>query len=138
MSRKVYKAVHLCAYLTLIHGTIYGAVKYLMQVETEYGIRPHPQQDVWLSMHVLLSPLLVFAFGMLWQNHIVKMYINAIIKRKSGISLVVIMFLMIITGYLTQIIYQADWQNLTGISHAVIGLIFGLIYLIHHFLGRRS
>lgn len=138
MLRLNYKFTHLAAYCTLLHGCIYGVYKYFFQIETEYGIRPHPQQEIWQTIHILLSPLLIFAFGLLWQNHIVKMYEKALMKRKSGISLVITMLVMIFSGYLVQVVYQPDWQKYSAYLHIGISLVFGFAYIIHHFLGRRA
>ncbi|MAZ49455.1 MAG: hypothetical protein CME65_12920 [Halobacteriovoraceae bacterium] len=137
MLRLNYRFTHIAAYLTILHGVIYGIYKYFFQLETEYGIRPHPSQEIWQSVHILLSPLLIFAFGLLWQNHIVRMYENAIIKRKTGITLVIFMLLMIFSGYLVQVVYAVDLQKYSAYLHIAVSAVFVLAYLIHHLQGRR-
>lgn len=134
----IYKFTHWITYLTITHGVIYGVYKYFFQIETEYGIRPHPIQDIWLALHIMLSPLLVFAFGLLWKNHIVLMYHNSLIKRRSGLSLVVLMILMIFSGYLLQIIYEQEAQKITAYVHIAVSAVFSLGYIVHHLLGKRS
>lgn len=138
MIRLNYKYTHLAAYATILHGAVYGIYKYFFTIQTDYGVRPHPSQEVWQTVHILLSPLLIFAFGLLWQNHIVRMYENAIIKRKSGISLVVLMIVMIFSGYLVQVVYQKELQEYSAYLHIGVSIIFTLAYVIHHLQGRRS
>lgn len=136
--KNIYKLTHWATYLTIIHGVIYGIYKYFLQVESQYGPRPHPMQDLWQGIHIVLSPLLIFAFGLLWKNHIVLMYQNALIKRRSGIILVVSMIIMIFSGYLVQVVYQEQPQKIVAILHIAISALFSFAYIVHHLLGRRS
>lgn len=105
-----------------------------MKVETEYGLRPHYLQTYLQAAHIVLSPLLIFVFGMLLKEHIVKMYRNAFYKRKSGILLVLTMIIMIISGYLVQVIYAQDPKLVTAYIHIGVSTIFFLTYVTHHFI----
>mgnify|MGYP000305835929 CR=1 FL=1 len=133
---KTYLFTHYVTYLTFIHGIGYWIYKYFLKVETEYGIRPHPLQEVWQASHVLLSPLLVFAFGLLFKGHIWKMYKNAHHKRKTGITLTLSMVIMILSGYLVQVIYQVEAKQITAYVHIAISVLFIFAYLIHHLFKR--
>lgn len=107
-----------------------------MKTESEYGLLPHPLQSYFQGIHIVFSPLLIFAFGLLFKDHIVKMYKNALYKRKTGITLVLTMTVMIISGYLVQVIYQAQSKELVAIIHIAISALFTLAYLIHHLFKR--
>jgi len=133
---KLYTFTHYITYLTVIHGSIYGIYKYFLKVESEYGLRPHQMQGVWQGVHIFLSPLLIFIFGILFKEHIVKMYKSATRKRKTGLSLVFLMIAMILSGYLIQIIYAKEPKVLIAYIHIAVSFLFGFFYLIHHLLKR--
>lgn len=131
-----YKFTHWASYLTITHGVIYFVLKYFMQVESEYGLRPHPYQSLIQGIHIVLSPLLIFAFGLLFKDHIVRMYKNAIYKRKTGITLTLTMIIMILSGYLVQVIYQQNPKMVIAYIHIAVSGVFTLAYLIHHLFKR--
>lgn len=133
---KVYKFIHLSAYLTIVHGFIYGLYKYAFQLETEYGVRPHPQQEFWQASHIILSPIFIFGLGLLWKDHIIKMFKHSAAKRKSGIGLSIFALVMCISGYLVQTIYQ--YKSELGLIHSVLAGTFTILYLIHHLLTRKA
>ena len=107
-----------------------------MQVETEYGLRPHPYQGFTQAIHIVLSPFLVFSFGLLFKDHILKMYKSAHYKRKTGLILSVTMFVMIISGYGLQVIYAEFPKLATAYLHLGVSLLFTIAYLIHHLFRR--
>jgi len=135
-NNKLYTFSHIITYLTVIHGSIYGIYKYFLKVETEYGLRPHALQGIWQGAHIFLSPLLIFIFGMLFKDHIIKMYTSAKRKRKSGIGLVALMVIMILSGYLIQIVYAQEPKVLIAYIHIAISVFFSFIYLVHHILKK--
>lgn len=132
----LYSFTHWVSYATIAHGIIYYFVKYFMALETEYGIRPHFLQSYIQGVHIVLSPLLIFAFGLLFKDHIIKMFKNAIYKRKTGITLSATMVIMIFSGYLVQVIYQAQAKIIIAYVHIGISLVFTVAYLIHHLFKR--
>lgn len=107
-----------------------------MKIETEYGIRPHAYQSLIQAVHIVLSPLLIFVFGHLFKDHIIRMYKNAIYKRKTGVTLTLTMVVMIVSGYLVQVIYQAGPKMMSAYIHIGISAVFTIAYLIHHLLRR--
>lgn len=136
MKNKIYRFTHWAAYLTILHGLFYFIVKYFFQVESEYGARPHWSQTYLQSTHVLLSPLFLFAFGMLWNSHIVVKFKNSRLKRFSGLSLLATCLIMVISGYGVQAFYEESSKAFNVWAHLVTGLLFVVVYPLHHFRKR--
>jgi len=132
----LYSLTHIITYLTILHGVLYWLIKYYMKVETEYGLRPHEFQSLLQGAHIILSPALIFIFGLLFKEHILKMYKNALYKRKTGMTLTISMTVMILTGYLIQVVYMSGPKEHIAHIHIIVSLIFSLSYLIHHLLKR--
>lgn len=133
MKTKIYKFTHIAAYLTVLHGLIYFIVKYYMQVESPYGERPHWSQGYIQSIHIFLSPLLVFAIGMLWKDHIVMKFKHSARKRGSGITLFIICAVMIFSGYGIQSFYEETTKAVQTWAHLISSFLFVVAYAIHHF-----
>lgn len=129
---KIYRFTHLAAYLTIAHGIIYFIVKYYMQVESPYGLRPHWSQGVAQGAHILLSPLFIFALGILWKDHILVKFKKSNRKRISGIGLVAICLVMIVSGLGIQIFYQEGIKEFQTWAHLGSSGAFILFYIVHH------
>ena len=129
---KVYKFTHIAAYLTLIHGILYFIVKYYMQVESPYGLRAHWSQGIIQGVHILLSPLFIFAFGLLWKDHILVKLKKSKRKRTIGIGLVAICIIMIVSGLGIQTFYQEGIKEFQTWAHLASSALFALFYVIHH------
>lgn len=136
MKNKIYRFTHFAAYLTILHGLFYLAVKYFFQVETPYGMRAHWSQSYLQSAHILLSPLFLFALGLLWNWHILPKFKSSKRKRFSGIALLGLSLVMIASGYGVQAFYQETAKAIQVWAHLISGVLFILVYLLHHF--RRS
>lgn len=138
MTKKQYLFVHFASYLTILHGIIYWIVKDFMGVQTEYGLRPHWFQTYAQAVHILLSPLLVIAFGMLWKEHIVKFFTKKTKKLISGSLLVASLLLITFSGYFIQILYIPSLKIWAVWIHIVLSFLFVVAYLRHHFLSFKK
>ncbi len=47
-------------------------MKFLMESADEWAVVNHPWQPHVQHLHVLAAPLLVFACGLLWKNHVLE------------------------------------------------------------------
>jgi hypothetical protein len=135
--KNLYNFSHLSNYLVIISGIFYGVLKYLMQVETEYGPRPHELQEWMQSLHIIVAPLMLLSLGMMWTPHIIKMKENSKVKRKSGISLYYLALPTVFTGYLVQVIYSERPQLFMIWAHLILSFLWTFSYLAHH-LNRKK
>jgi len=81
--------------------------------------------------HVLAGPLLVFAFGILFKAHVLPALRSRETRRGSGWVLLVVISLLILSGYLLQIQAQATLRQALAWLHAPLGALFLLAYLAH-------
>jgi hypothetical protein len=137
INNALYTLSHWSNYLLIASGVIYGVLKYTMQVESEYGLRPHEWQGFTQGLHIVISPLMVFSLGSLWWQHILKMKENSKMKRRSGLSMLYLSIPMILTGYFIQVFYQPTLKEVFIWGHVLLSIVWTLLYVIHHFLGRR-
>lgn len=132
MGRQYYKFIHFTSYLTIVHGLIYWIVKEFMAIDTEYGLRPHIMQTYAQAMHILLSPLLVISFGLLWRDHILKLFKAKNKKLFSGSILTVSLMILIGSGYLIQVVYAVKLKTFFVWMHLILSALYILAYLKHH------
>lgn len=119
---------------TLLTGTIYLWMKYLMASEDPLAVVNHPWQPYILKLHILVAPLLVFSIGVVALRHVwrhLKGKTGA--GRRSGYITLVVVGPMIMSGYLIQAITHRGWLQAMAIAHIATGLIFGLGLLAHQF-----
>lgn len=119
---------------TLVTGTVYLWMKYLMTSEDPLAVVNHPWQPYILKLHILVAPLLVFAIGVVALRHVWR-HLKGKTRagRRSGLLTVVVLGPMIMTGYLIQAITHQGWIEAMAISHIGTGLLFGLGLLAHQF-----
>jgi len=138
MTRKTYQFIHFTSYLTILHGIVYFIVKDFMQVETDYGPRPHYFQTYIQGAHIVLSPLLLISFGILWQEHILKFFQKRSRKLISGVTLTFSLVLIGFSGYLIQILYTDAPKKFAVWLHLLFSALYILAYLRHHFLSFKK
>jgi hypothetical protein len=119
---------------TLVTGTVYLWMKYLMVSEDPLAVVNHPWQPYVLKLHILVAPLLVFSLGVVALRHVWR-HLKGKTRagRRSGLITVMVLGPMIMTGYLIQAITHQGWLTAMAIAHIVTGLLFGLGLLAHQF-----
>lgn len=130
-NKTLYRYTHIITFLTIIHGLFFYIIKGYFQIETDYGIRPHPYQAHAQAIHIVLSPLWIFIFGVLFKDHILEKLKNSKFKKLSGVSSVVFSLLMVLSGYLVQIIYEPSLKEIVVNTHLVTSSLFSVFYFIH-------
>lgn len=137
-SVNTYKFVHLASYLTIFHGVVYYVVKYFLKTETEYGIRPNDYQSIIQGAHIVLSPFLIFALGILWKSHILKFFKKKTRKLYSGTILTLSLILISFSGYLIQVIYRPTEKEISIYIHLIFSGLYIGSYIFHHFHKRLT
>ena len=120
--------------VTLVTGTIYLWMKYLMVSEDPLAVVNHPWQPYLLKLHILVAPLLIFSIGVVALRHVWR-HLKGKTRagRRSGYITVLVLGPMIMSGYLIQAITHRGWLQAMAIAHIATGLIFGLALLAHQF-----
>ena len=91
--------------LVAVSGIVYGWMKYFLAPADPFSAVGHPLQPFFLKLHVLSSPVLVFAVGVVFTRHIWRQYRSRLQDgRRSGLSLLLTFVPMVASGYLVQVV----------------------------------
>ena len=135
MSRLVAWTVHLAALASGLTGVAYGVIRFFLEPSDEFSLWNHPSEPLWKTSHILLSPLLLFACGLIWRDHAwERIQDGDEDRRKSGLLLFALLLPMAASGYLLQVSEDEGWRQLWSLSHAGLGLLWTLGYLLHQLL----
>jgi hypothetical protein len=101
-------------------GLIYAFMRYFMKPASEWAVVNHPWQPLLQHLHVLSAPLLVFACGLIWKQHVV-----GNLQREerggatSGPGLLLTFAPMALSGYLIQTTTGETWRQVWIVTHLV-------------------
>lgn len=138
MSRFEKWCVWISASATAVTGAGLFWAKYLLHPDDPWAVVNHPLQPWFLKAHILVSPLLIFAVGLIAARHIWEHYRAGLLAgRRSGIVTVLVAAPMVVTGYLIQAITHAGWLEAMAISHIALGFLFTLGLATHQVFVRR-
>lgn len=123
--------LHLSTAALTITGLVYAWMHYLMKPSDPFSVINHPWEPHFLSTHILVAPLLVLAFGFILHGHILfKVSVGAQTARKSGLLLIPLFAVMVISGYLLQVIVS-DFRKALVWVHLGSGAGWSLFYIGH-------
>lgn len=138
MSRSEVWLLHISTLLVGGTGLVYALMLYFMVPLDEFSVVNHRWQPQTQHAHIWLAPLLVFAIGLIWRSHIWKHYSGGRrLKRRSGLTLLVIFVPMIVSGYLIQTAVGETWRTIWIGIHLATSAIFLLGYLLHRLAGSK-
>ena len=126
--------------LTALSGIGYFWCKYLLKGDDPFAVVNSPLEPWFLKIHVLVSPLLVFAVGAITLKHVWRHFRTGIRGgRRSGILTALVAGPMIATGYLIQVITGEGWLQAIAITHIAASFVYVFGLILHQtFLGRRT
>jgi len=108
--------------LTGLTGVAYFWTKYLVEAQDPFAVVNHPLQPFFLKAHILVSPLLLVALGMILVRHVWKHYrLGVVWARKSGLTTFGVLVPMVVTGYLIQAVTGQGWLQAVVVAHLVTG-----------------
>jgi hypothetical protein len=132
MSRTQIVYMNVSAALVAITGAVYAVMKYFMTPDDEFAVANHPLQPHMLSAHVVTAPLLVFALGWLFANHIwPKFVFKEPRNRLSGIGAMALIAPMTLSGYLLEIATNETLRQAMAIAHWLTSALFVVAYVVH-------
>jgi hypothetical protein len=129
---------HASALLVGGTGLVYGWMRYCVEPADELALVHHPLEPTLQAAHILLAPLLVFAGGLLWREHIWgRLRAGASPRRPTGVLLLALLAPMVASGYLVQTTTSDLGRELSVWVHATSGAVWALGYGIHLLAPRR-
>jgi len=130
--------MHISTILVGGTGVVYAVMRYLMDPVDSFSVVNHPWQSGVQHLHVLVAPLTVFAFGLIWRNHVFGHYRRGLsTARRSGISLMLTMVPMAVSGYLIQVSVVEFWRDTWIIVHCIASFLWLTGYLTHQVIHLR-
>jgi hypothetical protein len=132
-------ALNLSVALMAVSGLAFAVMKYWMKSDDPFAVVNHPLQPYALDMHVLLGPLAVFAFGWTFAAHVLPALTRRAPKRATGIWTMVLIVLMVASGYLMQVSTGDATRKAFAVAHWIASGLFVIGYVAHLIpLGRAS
>ncbi|MFP3941434.1 MAG: hypothetical protein ACLF0P_14135 [Thermoanaerobaculia bacterium] len=105
-------SVHASTLLVGGTGLVYAVMRYFLRPSDPYAVVNHPLQPTFQHLHVLTAPLLVFAAGLIWREHVWKHFRNGVRSgRPSGLWLLATIAPMVVSGYLIQTTVTDGWRT---------------------------
>ena len=132
--------LHVTTFLLTATGLIYAYMHYLLKPVDPFSVVNHPWEPHMMAIHIVVAPLLVLAVGLIAHSHVAaKLENGARNGRRSGILMIPLFAVMVVSGYLLQVI-TSDFRKALVWIHAGSGTLWFLSYLSHQvacYLFRR-
>lgn len=118
-------------------GLVYGWTCYLVEPADPLDVVNHPWQPALREWHVIVAPLLVFACGVIWREHVWRRIRTGYReRRKGGLALALSLAPMALSGYLLQTARDEGWQRAWVVVHVATSVLWVLAYVVHQFSPR--
>jgi hypothetical protein len=115
--------------LAALTGLTYGVMKYYLAGRDPDSRLGHPLQPTVAKAHLLVVPVVVFAFGLLFRSHALQRLKGKETRGPSSGALMLLFFApLVFTGYGVQALPDA---RAVGWAHAALGVLFALYWLVH-------
>ena len=123
---------HISTIAVAVSGLMFFWMKYLMENDDPFSIVNHPWQSGMINVHVIVAPVLVFVTGLIVQSHIrKKLESGSRPNRSSGVVSIFTLPLMIVSGYLLQIVSSPLLAQIVLVLHMVSSSAFMVTYAAH-------
>ncbi len=132
--------VHLANLLVAGTGVVYAWMRYGLEPTDPYAVVHHSLQPLAQHLHVWTAPLVVFAVGWIFQEHVWRHWRSGVATaRRSGATLLATAAPMIASGYLVQTAVEPAWRTVWVSVHLACSALWIAGYLAHAAakLGRR-
>lgn len=120
-------AVWVTSFLTVATGVAYFVTKYMVSGGDGYSVVNHPWQPVFLKAHIVVSPALLFALGLIAVDHVWDHIVTGVrVSRRTALVTVASVVPMVATGYLIQVLTSAGWVRAMAVAHVVFGVLYAV------------
>ena len=133
-------ANHLAALLVGGIGVVLAVMKYLLEPPPDaFTVVNHPWQPAALHLHVLASPLLLLALGLLLRPHVASRLARRGFRRsrRSGLGLAAVLAPLVASGYLLQPASGEGSRRALVAIHLAGGLGWIALHVAHAVVARR-
>jgi hypothetical protein len=121
-----------------ISGAAWLIAHYLLQHSGPFGPQPSAWEPKWLAIHGAAAFAVVWLLGWITGTHVPAVWPSRT-RQSSGIALLVLAGLLVVSGYLLYYVVGDSTRNVVGVLHWIIGLAALPAFFLHRGLrGRRS
>lgn len=139
MTRSEAWLVHASCALVGVTGVIYGWMRYFAEPADEFAVVNHPAQPLLQHLHVLVAPLLVFACGLVWRDHVwARIRSSFPLRRPTGLLLAALFAPMAASGYGLQVAVDDVWRRVWIVVHVATSVLWIGGYLVHQLSPRGT
>jgi hypothetical protein len=123
--------------LVITSGVALAWFKYFEKPADEFSPVSSPWQVVSYNAHIITSPLLVLAIGLIWNNHIWARWKNGTVREFGKMKIHtgrILMFLivpMIWSGYVLQTTADEFWRKILIPIHLITSGLWSLAFGFH-------
>jgi hypothetical protein len=134
LSRRHELSVYGSAAVLSLSGVAWLICHYLLRAP---GPAPHPAEVWWMRLHgaALLGFLVVL--GTVMPAHILYGWRHRM-NRGSGIPVLILATVLIVTGYGLYYLVADDWRSWTSAAHWIAGVVSIAVVTLHAILGKRE
>jgi hypothetical protein len=104
--------------------------KYLLSNDDPWAAINHPLQPWFLKIHIVVTPLLVFALGLVAARHIWP-HLRSARRGSSGRAITLLAAPLIVSGYLIQTVIEPRLLAALAIAHIALGVLFVAGFAAH-------
>jgi len=137
LSRTELRALWLTTTVAALTGGLYAILAYLLEQEDPFQAYNHWLQPWALHAHIVGVPLLVFAVGWVFSAHVMARLRDTPSRRASGVTLIVFFAIMVLSGYLLQVMSSDLARTALSWIHGIAGVLWTLVFAGHAWTGRR-
>ena len=117
-------------------GAAIFVLRHFLAVTTDFGVAPHPWQPALLVLHGAIAVAVTFLFGWIVGEHVSETWRRGL-ERSSGLWILLIISLLVITGFAAFFLVQDRLRSLNGTVHEWLGLLL-IVPAAVHLVGARA
>lgn len=136
IDRTLSLTLYLSLGLLLVSGSAWLAAHYFFAENSDFGLIPSPIEPISLQIHGAIAPIFLMGLGALFPTHIARAFRSGI-NLKSGVSVLALVFVLIVSGYLLYYSGSDTLRDFSSILHSVIGLLVCPVLALHILRGRK-
>ncbi len=120
---------------TTVTGSAIIIMKYFLKPMGGFSIVNHTLQPLMLKLHILFAALMLFGLGTLLINHIIPYFFKGKQKkgRKTGFVNLMLVPVMVLSGYLIQMITPLHLLKIIEYTHIYSSIAFVVVFVMHQY-----
>jgi len=123
---------------TTATGVVHFWMKYFLVASDPWAVANHPLQPLMLKLHILAAPIMLFAVGLIWTDHIWRHIRSGLpTGRRTGVLAAAVFGPLVLSGYLIQAVTAPRFLVVITWGHIALGVACGAGVVLHHYAVRR-